>query len=170
MNRSGIARLICATAIALAGALGSVNPSMAADSPDRVDVYDAGIACRFKLQVEIYGMSKDPKEFTSKDGALKRVLFNGKGPDSRYVNAETGKALFLKGNGSVIDLRFNSDGSITGSGKGHTVLILYPTDVPAGPSTTLYVGQVVFTIATDGVYTVQKESGQKTDICAALSS
>jgi hypothetical protein len=32
------------------------------------------------------------------------------------------------------------------------VLILYPTDVPAGPSTTLNVGRVVFTIDTQGVH------------------
>jgi len=29
---------------------------------------------------------------------------------------------------------------------GHNVLILFPSDVPAGPSTTLYVGRVVFTV------------------------
>jgi hypothetical protein len=48
------------------------------------------------------------------------------------------------------------------------VLILFPTDVPAGPSTTLYVGRVVFTVVGD-VFTLRSTSGTATDICAALS-
>ena len=52
---------------------------------------------------------------------------------------------------------------------GHNVLILFPSDVPAGPSTTLYVGRVVYTIGTDGVFTLVSTRGTATDICAALS-
>jgi hypothetical protein len=50
------------------------------------------------------------------------------------------------------------------------VLVLYPTDVPAGPSTTLYVGSVVYTVdLLTGVFTLNAHSGRTTDICAALS-
>jgi hypothetical protein len=49
------------------------------------------------------------------------------------------------------------------------VLILFPSDVPEGPSTTLYVGRVVFTIDDAGVFTVVSTSGKSTDICAELS-
>jgi len=50
------------------------------------------------------------------------------------------------------------------------VIILFPTDVPAGPSTTLYVGSVVYTVdRASGVFTVKTHSGTTTDICAALS-
>jgi hypothetical protein len=52
---------------------------------------------------------------------------------------------------------------------GHNVLFLFPTDVPAGPSTTLYVGRVVFHVDTEGVFTLQSTNGTATDICAALS-
>ena len=52
---------------------------------------------------------------------------------------------------------------------GHNVLILFPTDVPAGPSTTLYVGRVVFTVDSDGVFAVTDTNGTSTDICVALS-
>jgi len=38
---------------------------------------------------------------------------------------------------------------------GLSVTILFPTDVPAGPSTTLVAGRVVFTVDQDGVFTVQ---------------
>jgi hypothetical protein len=41
--------------------------------------------------------------------------------------------------------------------------------VPAGPTTTLVVGRVVFTIGADGVFTLVSTSGTTTDICAALS-
>jgi hypothetical protein len=64
---------------------------------------------------------------------------------------------------------FNADGSQTVTVTGHNVLILFPTDVPAGPSTTLYVGRVVCTIGVDQVFTLKSTSGKATDICAALS-
>ena len=53
---------------------------------------------------------------------------------------------------------------------GHLVLIMFPTDVPAGPSTTLYVGRVVFDVAPDRVFTLKETQGKSTDLCAALSS
>ena len=47
---------------------------------------------------------------------------------------------------------------------------MFPTDVPPGPSTTLYVGQVVFTFDNEtGFTTVQENEGTATDLCAALS-
>ena len=52
---------------------------------------------------------------------------------------------------------------------GHNVLILFPSDVPAGPSTTLYVGRVVFTADVNGIFTLVSTSGTSTDLCAALS-
>jgi hypothetical protein len=41
--------------------------------------------------------------------------------------------------------------------------------VPAGPSTTLYVGRVVYTVDADAVFTLQSTSGRETDICATLT-
>ena len=52
---------------------------------------------------------------------------------------------------------------------GHTVLIFLPSDVPAGPSTTLYLGRVVYTVDKDDKATLQEVHGKTTDICAALS-
>jgi hypothetical protein len=42
------------------------------------------------------------------------------------------------------------------------------TTNPAGPSTTLIAGRLVFTVDVFGVFTVQQLSGKVTDICAAL--
>ena len=63
----------------------------------------------------------------------------------------------------------NADGSQRVTLTGHNVLILFPSDVPAGPSTTLYVGRVVFTVDVNGIFTLVSTSGTSTDLCAALS-
>ena len=75
----------------------------------------------------------------------------------------------LRANGAVMHTVFNADGSQTVTATGHNVLILFPSDVPAGPSTTLYVGRVVYTVDEGGVFTLVSTSGTETDICFALS-
>jgi hypothetical protein len=70
----------------------------------------------------------------------------------------------------VTHITFDPDGSSTWRTTGHNVLILFPSDIPAGPSTTLTVGQVVFTVGVDQIFTVLKVGGASTDICAALSA
>jgi hypothetical protein len=97
------------------------------------------------------------------------MLSAGNGSALVFTNMETDATFSLKANGSVSHITVNSDNSQTWTVTGHNVLIFFPTDVPAGPSTTLYVGSVVFTVGGDGVYTLQKVSGKATDICAALS-
>ena len=53
---------------------------------------------------------------------------------------------------------------------GHNGLILFPTDVPAGPSTTHYIGRIVFHARpTTGVFTLRQESNNQRDVCAELS-
>jgi hypothetical protein len=53
---------------------------------------------------------------------------------------------------------------------GHLVLILFPTDVPAGPTTTLYVGRVVYRSDALSNFTLLGTTGKATDICALLAS
>ena len=62
----------------------------------------------------------------------------------------------------------NGDGTFTDVLTGHNILILFPTDIPAGPTTTLYVGRVVFTRDAFFNFTLKSVSGQATDICGAL--
>jgi hypothetical protein len=62
------------------------------------------------------------------------------------------------------------DGIATVTATGQTGVIMFPTDVPAGPSTTVYRGRVVFTIdLSTGVFTIISSTGTRTDVCAALS-
>jgi len=66
-------------------------------------------------------------------------------------------------------MTYNEDGAYTATYTGHSILILFLTDIPAGPSTTLCVGQVSLTSDKNNNFTVINESGDKADICAILN-
>jgi hypothetical protein len=52
----------------------------------------------------------------------------------------------------------------------HNVVILFPTDNPPGPSTTLVVGRAVIIISPpNNHFDVLSVTGQQTDICGLLS-
>ena len=168
-HRGVLSGTMVALILTLAVVLGSGSPATAADPPDAVFVLPAGVACNdFDLRVEIRGIQV-VKEFTDKNGNIVRTLSAGKGSALLFTNLSTDATVSLKANGSVTHTTFNPDGSSTVALTGHNVLILFPTDVPAGPSTTLHVGRVVYTVDTSQVFTVQQVSGKTTDICAALS-
>jgi hypothetical protein len=150
----------------MATVLGYGSVATAADTT-MID-FPSGVACDFALRVEISGGNQVVKEFVDKNGNVVRMLSAGKGSALLFTNLSTGATFSLKANGSVTHITFNPDGSSTQDITGHNVLILFPTDVPAGPSTTLHVGRVVFTVDINQVFTVQEVSGKTTDICAAL--
>jgi hypothetical protein len=87
----------------------------------------------------------------------------------RFINEDTQQTFSLKSNGSVSHTTYNVDGSRTETATGHNVIILFPTDTPPGPSTTLYVGEVVYRVEPGEIFTILKESQNQTDICAAVS-
>ena len=63
-----------------------------------------------------------------------------------------------------------ADGTSTYTTMGHLVLIMFPSDVPAGPSTTLYVGHVVFDVDNaTGVFTLRRRGARPRTSAAALS-
>ncbi|HEY3259271.1 MAG TPA: hypothetical protein VGJ95_03235, partial [Pseudonocardiaceae bacterium] len=96
------------------------------------------------------------------------ILAAGRGYDLTFTNLATGKVVQLASNGSVSWATINSDGTTTVEITGHNVLILFPTDTPPGPSTTLYIGRVVYTVAPGDIFTLQSTSASTTDICALL--
>jgi hypothetical protein len=155
-------------ALALASALSvGTAATAAADEPL---VFPAGVACDFELIVEFTGGNRITREFTDKDGNVVRILSAGKGFDLTFTNGDTDKTFELSSNGSVERTTINADDTLTVQSTGHNVLILFPNDVPAGPSTTLYVGSLVYTVdLTTGVFTLQSTSGPTTDICALLT-
>ena len=135
------------------------------------DVYPAGIACSdFDLRVTGDGGKRQQHIFLDENGDLARFLETGTGSALTFTNQTTGESVSFKSNGSVVRFTDNGDDTVTFEVTGHSVTILFPTDVPAGPSTTHIAGRVVFTVdLATGVFTVLQMSGEQTDICALLS-
>jgi len=151
--------------LATAGAvLGLVNAALA----DTLD-FPAGQACTFPLRIDTAGGNQVYREFLDKNGNLVRSISAGTGTALTFTNVDTGANFSTKSNGSVTQIAYHPDGSFTFVTTGHNVLILFPTDVPAGPSTTLYVGRVVFTSDANFNFTLVSHSGTSKDICATLS-
>ena len=156
-------------ALVSAATIAIPSPAAAADPDFRIELA-AGVACAgFALRIEGHGDKRIMKEFTDANGDVVRTLAAGKGFALTFVNEATNTTLQLPPNGSVSRTTVNTDGTFTVESTGHNVIIFFPTDVPAGPSTTLYVGRVVYTVDADGVFTLQKASGRATDICALLA-
>ena len=144
--------------------------SRADAAPDRTETYAAGQACSFALQIDITGTPQvDKKTFEGHDGSV-RILSAGTGSDLVFTNLATGKTFALSGNGAVTWTRIDASGSARLTLMGHNILIYFPTDTPAGPSTTLVVGRedVAVDLATFE-FTRLSRTGATTDICAALS-
>ncbi len=169
MRISLLTRVLCTGAAFLIGMAGLVGPSAAADPQNAPLVFPAGTACAFPLTVEISGTSKVTREFRDRQGNVVRTLVAGTGSSSTFINTASHKEFQLKANGAVMRTVYNPDGTATVTTGGHVVIFLFPTDVPAGPSTTLYVGQVVYLTDSASNFTVLRTSGRATDICALLS-
>ena len=166
-----LAPLAAALAAALALAVGTPVPVSAAEPDFSIDL-PAGVACAdFGLRVEGTGDKRIMREFTDRNGNVVRTLAAGKGFRLTFTNLSPGssKSLTLPSSGSVQRTTINGDGTSTVVSTGHNVLILFETDIPAGPSTTLYVGQLVYTVDASGVFTLQSTSGRTTDLCALLA-
>lgn len=131
--------------------------------------FPGGTACSFDITINIdLNDNRVFKQFTDKDGQIVRMLQAGKGNKLEFVHDITEASFVVKGKGSVEHKTFNPDGTQTVSSTGHNVLIFFPTDQPPGPTTTEYVGRVVYTIDGEGNYTLQDVKGKSTDICDAL--
>jgi hypothetical protein len=164
--RTRIASLVALTAVAV---LCGATPAVAAE-PVVFDI-PVGVACAdFGVRVTIAGEQLVTREFVDRDGNVVRIIAAGTGPALTLTNLSSGATFTTKSNGSVARTEFNTDGTRTVTITGHNLLILFPSDVPAGPSSTLYAGRVAFTIDANEVFTVLQASGQATDICAALST
>jgi hypothetical protein len=164
-----ILRAACATFAATVFLISAAS-SNAQSPPTEVVDFPAGVACSdFDLRLEIRGGNTVVREFFGKDGNIVRLLNAGVGLQLTFTNLANDQKLSLKAAGSVTKVMFNQDGSSTWTLTGHNVLILYPSDIPAGPSTNLFVGRVVFTVDTNEVFDVNTVSGKSTDICSVLS-
>jgi hypothetical protein len=156
------------TALALAVPQAGFAAPRAEEPAGSVDL-PAGQGCAFPLRLE------------SSAGAVRTIRLHMKGSASgqfinvrtgvvlTYTNLSTGETISIKTSGSVT--KAVVDGvTETRTATGHNGLILFPNDVPAGPTTTQYNGRIVYTFNTmTGFVEVIEISGKTTDICAALA-
>ncbi len=166
----GMTRRLGIAAAAATLAASTVATAAWGDSATTVQVFPAGLACAdFDLKVEASGGTIKQHDITDRSGEVVRVILAGTGPALTLTNLTSGATYSTPSNGSVTHIAVNPDGTLTYRMTGHNILILYPTDVPAGPSTALYVGQVGFTVDANAVFRVTSMAGRSVDICTALS-
>jgi hypothetical protein len=133
--------------------------------------FDAGVACDFPLELVSSGGNVHIKEFVDRNDNPVRIIQAGKGFLLTYTNLDTGSSVTIRTDGSVSRTTFNPDGTQTVSATGHNGLILFPTDEPPGPTTTQYIGRIVYNVdPATGVFTLVSTSGSQRDICAELEN
>ncbi len=160
--------LITIGSIAVAGGSATAAPKPPPPPPPPIDL-PAGAGCDFALRIQPGQPFPEAKEFFDKNGNLVRTMTTGKGVDLTFTNLGTGTTYNVKAKGSNSKTTIDPvTGIATVSATGHNVIIFFPTDVPAGPSTTLFTGQVQYTVTPDGVFTLTKTAGKTVDICAQL--
>jgi hypothetical protein len=109
------------------------------------------------------------KEFVDQFGNPVRLIQVQTGVSYTYTDLATGKSISTKAHGSAIEMTV-ADGVATVTANGENTLILFSSDVPAGPSTTLYEGRITYTVdPSTGVFTLVNASGTHLDICGSLA-
>ena len=167
MARATYARLGGVAALITGGLLIGAS---AASAQDFTFDLPAGTACAFALRVTGTGYQPKVREFVDQDGNVVRTVSAGTGQALTLTNLSApDESIALRSNGTATHTTINADGTQTVTSTGHHLLILFPTDDPAGPSTTLVAGHYVYTVGTDGVFHVQRISGKTTDICTLLT-
>ena len=167
----GMTRRLGIAAVTVALASAPMATSARADDPPSSIAFELppDVGCAgFGLRVEGSGSNLHTTELVSPSGRV-RTITAGTGYALTFTNLESGASVVTPANGSALQTRSNADGSATVTATGHTLLILFPTDVPAGPSTRVYTGRVVFTVDSAMNFTVISSAGPSVDICAALS-
>jgi hypothetical protein len=169
-----IRRIAAVAVIASATVLGGVaGPAAAVD--DHAAEFPAGEVCAdFGVGLDFGEDSRAFRhEFTDTNGNVVRAILAGRAGsvtltrlDSKGDDTEI--TLTVDAKGSAWNIVFNSDGSQTITTHGHLVFFIFPTDVPPGPASTLYIGRVVFKQV--GTFSeILSHTGTTTDLCAALS-
>ncbi|HEX5828810.1 MAG TPA: hypothetical protein VFY23_14895 [Candidatus Limnocylindrales bacterium] len=152
--------------LALLLALSVVAPAAAADDPY---VFPAGMACEFPLGYTGTDVGPDNSRDFYEDGTLVWSVVAGRGGTATLINMDTDARLTIGTTGAASRTRYHADGSSTSELTGGWILIMFPTDDPAGPSTTQVLGRIVYDTSSDWVTTLRSVSGRQLDICAALS-
>jgi hypothetical protein len=132
-------------------------------------------ACpEFDVSLSFSGGNQGLRVTRVHDGVIYTVT-SGSGTTIKFyaVDPENGKLL---GKSVTFDTKASVTKTATSGGltdyqiNGFGTLLLFPTDQPGGPSTTVYNGTVTFTFdATGTLVNTVVNKGRQFDICAALS-
>lgn len=136
-----------------------------------------GCGLRIQPRISVADGNLHTKVFTDKNGNVVRTFTAGKGTDLTFTNYgpdpnrhEAGKSVTIKTAGSVSKAVEDGDGSQTVTATGHNAVIVFPTDIPAGPTTTLYIGKLVYHfVPATGFFRLISAAGPQRDICAELA-
>jgi hypothetical protein len=157
-------QLASATVLAAAAMIAAAQPA----SAQQHDVeLPAGVGCSFALGLDNIEGPPLRKEFTDRNGNKVRV-FAGKSGAVIYTNLDTGASVSFPSRGTHLRETTDPSGAQLLEYSGNVGLVLFPTDVPAGPSTTQISGRLVLKV-NGNITEVQKLEGQKIDICARLA-
>lgn len=165
IKRVAAAVAIVASATLIGGVVGS------ASAQDHDVVLPAGVACAdFDLGLDFGVDARNLHEFTDASGTVVRAILAGRANSVTLTNMVTDATLTVGAKGSMWNIANPAGRTSTITANGHLVLILFPDDVPAGPSTKLYIGHVVFNFDNvTGFTEVLTTRGKTVDLCAALS-
>ena len=160
-------------AIAVLAGLLAPPTGVSAQPQEPIDL-PPGVACPgFAVRLQANGLPQVSREFKDKSGAVVRMISAGRGSVLTFTNLSSGASTTFKTGGSVSHTTVNADGTWTVAGTGLNTIILFPTDTPAGPSTVLYIGRIVYTLTDPGVeniFALQSFNGTSKDICEVLSA
>jgi hypothetical protein len=169
-RRYALAILFAASLLAAPQTASAAAPKISGPPVDLHLELPAGTACPdFELHVDGTNSQVLTKTFTNSEGVVLRTFASGKGYDLTYRNAATNATVSFPSTEITEDTIFNMDGTRTVTNKGNFGIIMFPTDIPAGPSTTQYSGTVVYTADKDNNFTIIRTKATEIDICAALS-
>lgn len=167
-RRTSVVRAALVALVALGltavAAPAQAKPPLVPQKPDSYTLA-AGQGCDFTLKVTGTGA----RTVTKVKGNV--TIVSGIGHRTTVKNADTGKAKTFPAGLITTTTVTRPDGSQHVTALGPNLLSLFPTDVPPGPSTTLYLGRVTYTIgpAPDLVWTLRSSAGPSLDVCALLS-
>jgi hypothetical protein len=126
----------------------------------------AGVGCAgFGITVTIDVDDQRVTTFFDKDGNPIRQTITGRLILTVRNDTTLESRTYRLGGSS--QLAFGSDGSVTITLTGNSLVVLFPNDVPPGPSTTQGSGRAV--IRVDALFTLVSRTGSVEDVCAALA-
>jgi hypothetical protein len=158
--------------VAAGAAISLMAATQTANAVDQTIIIPEDQACPgFALQIDVTNNPRRVvKQFTDANGNAVRTIESGKGNDLVFTNLETGESVLTKSTGSVMkSTPSNTAETRSVVATGHNVIILFPTDIPAGPTTILYTGRVAYDVTPGETFTLRSVSGKTRDICAELA-